>query len=276
MTKAQERARERRRYERRQLKEVERAKQKRQNRQRLAVGAAVVVVVAGFVALAVKLASSSDDGKSSQTVTAAESGGLLPGQKLLPGCATPPPLQATPKKFTAVPDKATAAGKIFEAQVTTNCGVITLQLDGKKAPQTVASFLALAKEGYWSPSPCHRLTTEGLFVLQCGDPTGTGSGGPGYGFGIENAPANGDYPPGTLAMARTEDPNSNGGQFFMVYKDTKLPTQTGGYSIFGKITGGMDLLNKIAAAGSMPTESGSTAPVAPISIVNIAVTEKKA
>ncbi len=275
MTKAQERARERRRYEKRQLIEAERAAQRRRNRQSLAVAGAAVVVVGGFVALAMKLGSSSDD-TPGQSVTAAANTGLLAGQQVLAGCSTPPPLQTTPKQFTAVPNKATAAGKTFEAKVTTNCGVITMQLDGTKAPQTVASFLALAKDGYWSPSPCHRLTTEGIFVLQCGDPTGTGSGGPGYTYGIENAPPSGDYPPGTLAMARTSDPNSNGGQFFVVYKDTKLPTEGGGYTIFGKVTSGLDLVNKIAAAGSLPTASGSTAPVAPISIVSIAVTEKKA
>ena len=98
-----------------------------------------------------------------------------------------------------------------------------MELDGTKAPQTVASFLGLARSGYWNDSPCHRLVTSGIFVLQCGDPTGTGSGGPGYGFGVENAPKDDQFPAGTLAMARTSDPNSNGGQFFIVYKQTELP-----------------------------------------------------
>jgi Cyclophilin type peptidyl-prolyl cis-trans isomerase/CLD len=91
------------------------------------------------------------------------------------GCAAPPQVP-TDKRTRTLPDKMTASGKMFIATVTTNCGVITMELDGVKAPQTVASFLSLAKSGYWADSPCHRLTTEGIFVLQCGDPTGTGSG----------------------------------------------------------------------------------------------------
>ena len=102
-----------------------------------------------------------------------------------------------------MPAKAAAAGKTFVATVKTTCGDLTFELDGAKAPQTVASFINLAKTGYWAPSPCHRVTTEGIYVLQCGDPTGTGQGGPGYTFGIENAPKDGKYPTGVLAMART-------------------------------------------------------------------------
>ena len=104
-----------------------------------------------------------------------------------------------------------------------------MELDGKAAPQTVASFIFLARDGYWNDGGCHRLTTEesGIFVLQCGDPTGTGSVVPPYGFGVENAPPDGDYPRRTVAMARGNDPNCNGGQFFFVYKDTQLPTDPG-------------------------------------------------
>ena len=174
-----------------------------------------------------------------------------------------------------MPDKATAAGKTFEAVITTNCGDITLELDGAKAPQTVASFLALAKADYWADSPCHRLTTLGIFVLQCGDPLGGAGPGPGYTFGIENAPKDGSYPKGTLAMARTQDPNSNSGQFFVVYKDSQLPTEGGGYSIFGTVTAGMDIVEKIAAAG-VSGGANDGAPATPISILKVAVTEKKA
>ena len=95
-----------------------------------------------------------------------------------------------------------------------------MELYGDKAPQTVSSFIFLSKDGFYDDTSCHRLTTSGIYVLQCGDPTGTGSGGPGYQYGIENAPKDGKYPAGTLAMARGEDPNTNGSQFFMVYKDT--------------------------------------------------------
>ena len=149
----------------------------------------------------------------------------------------------------------------------TTCGEITPELYGDKAPQTVASFLFLARDGYWDDSPCHRLVTSGIFVLQCGDPTGTGSGGPGYGYGVENAPKDYTYRRGTLAMARTTDPNSNGGQFFIVYEKTRLPDPNG-YSIFGRVTGGMDIVDRVAAAGNA---ADGVAPAQPISILDVKV-----
>ncbi|MEO5745476.1 MAG: peptidylprolyl isomerase, partial [Terracoccus sp.] len=144
-----------------------------------------------------------------------------------------------------------------------------------KAPQTVASFNNLAAEGYWAPSPCHRVTSEGIYVLQCGDPTGSGSGGPGYTFGIENAPKDGVYPAGSLAMARTQEPNSNGGQFFITYEQSKLPTDGGGYTIFGKVTKGLDIVKKIAANKATGANPADGPPVSPISILSVNVTEKK-
>ena len=198
-----------------------------------------------------------------------------PAKNIVAGCVAPPKVP-TDKRTGTLPDKATAAGKTFIATVTTNCGVITMELDGTKAPQTVASFLGLAKGGYWVDSPCHRLTTTGIFVLQCGDPTGTGSGNPGYGYGVENAPADFTFAPGTLAMARTSDPKTNGGQFFIVYQKTVLQDATG-YSIFGRITSGMDIVDKIAKAGATPASAGSnTAPLQPISITRGDIAEKQA
>lgn len=187
-------------------------------------------------------------------------------------CAQPPaPPSAvttyTPDDLPAPmgPDPAT-----LTATLETTCGDIELELFAADAPQTVASFAFLAEEGYWADSACHRLTTSGIYVLQCGDPTGTGSGNPGYGYGIENAPETGMYPPGTLAMARTQDPESNGGQFFIVYDDTQLPVEGGGYSIFGRVTAGLDIVEQVAAEG---TESGGGdgAPAQPISILAVTV-----
>jgi len=182
------------------------------------------------------------------------------------------------KPPTTQPDLAGAKGKTFIATITTNCGPVTVELDGDKAPAAVSSFILLAKQGYWAPSPCHRLTgdEQGLWVLQCGDPTGTGSGpGPGYHYGVENVPANDVYPAGSLAMARQSgDPNSNSDQFFFVYKDTTLPKSGdgNGYTIFGKVTAGMEIVNKIAAAGINPSDK--TSPLAPISILKVDVQPK--
>jgi peptidyl-prolyl cis-trans isomerase B (cyclophilin B) len=273
-----DRARDKRRYEKHQTKLDMRAAEARRNKQVLGVVLAMLLVIGGFVVVSLVLTK---DGK---TVAAGQPSAQPTGQSTsaattpavsVAGCVTPPKVP-TDKRTGTLPDKKTAAGKTFVATVTTNCGVITMELDGTKAPQTVASFLGLAKSGYWADSPCHRLTTSGIFVLQCGDPTGTGGGTPGYGFGVENAPADFTFAPGTLAMARTPDPNSNGGQFFIVYKKTELKDPAG-YSIFGKITSGMDIVDKIAAAGATkPDASGNTAPVQPISILKVDVTEKKA
>lgn len=131
----------------------------------------------------------------------------------------------------------------------TNCGDIVIAFNSK-APQTVTNISTLANAGYYSKSLCHRLTTEGLFVLQCGDPTATGSGSPtGWkGYANENLPKAGakNYPAGTVAMANS-GPGTNGSQFFLVYGDTQLGPD---YTIWGKVTKGLDLLKKIAEVGA--------------------------
>jgi peptidyl-prolyl cis-trans isomerase B (cyclophilin B) len=270
VTKEQERARARRRQEKLDARAAQRQRDAARNRQAVAVVAAVLVVVLAFVILATKLGRDTSPAASSST-TATPS--TTPSASVA-GC-TRAPERPTTIKTQGLPDKATAAGKTFTAVVTTNCGDITLQLDGAKAPQTVASFVALARSSYFNDAPCHRLTTQGIYVLQCGDPLGGTGTGPGYSYGIENAPKNGKYPAGSLAMARTSDPKSNADQFFIVYKDTDLSSVPEGYSIFGTVTGGMDIVEKIAAAG---VSGGATdgAPAAPISILTLAVTETKA
>jgi peptidyl-prolyl cis-trans isomerase B (cyclophilin B) len=285
VTKQQERARARRRYEEHQKTQKAPVGDATRDKQVFGVILAVLLVLAAVIVVPKLIGSSSSPTPaaaasstpaSSASAPTTNAAGLKEGQKLAAGCTTPPALQTTPKQFTKAPDKSTAAGKTFVATVRTTCGDIVFELDGTKAPQTVASFINLAKSGYWAPSPCHRVTTEGIFVLQCGDPTGTGSGGPGYTFGIENAPKDGKYPTGTLAMARTSDPNSNGGQFFITYKETQLPTDGGGYTIFGKVTQGLDIVNRIAANKALPPNPSDGTPVSPISIVSVSVTEKKA
>jgi peptidyl-prolyl cis-trans isomerase B (cyclophilin B) len=148
---------------------------------------------------------------------------------------------------------AAAAHETYTVTLATNRGNIVFTADGKAAPYTVYSFVYLAKKDYFNATKCHRLTTSGIFVLQCGDPTGTGAGGPGYAFQDENltafgAPANGyvTYPAGSVAMANA-GPDTNGSQFFLVYKASPLAPD---YTPFGTITQGLDILQKIAAAGS--------------------------
>jgi len=279
---SRDRARQKRRLEKRQAVLNQRAMESRRNKQVLGIVVVLVLIIGGFVGLTFALnggdkttASTAADAQASAAASAPASAPPTLA-KPVAGCVAPPAVP-TDKRVGTLPNKKTAAGKTFVATLITNCGVIKVELYGAKAPQTVASFLGLAKSGYWTNSPCHRLTTNApLFVLQCGDPTGTGSGSPGYGYGVENAPANFTYPAGTLAMARTQDPKSNGGQFFVVYKETTLNDPTG-YSIFGKITSGLDIVERVAAAGATPADANqNTAPLQPISILAVSVTEKKA
>jgi peptidyl-prolyl cis-trans isomerase B (cyclophilin B) len=141
----------------------------------------------------------------------------------------------------------------------TNCGTIRATLLTKRAPQTTTNISFLANSKYYNGTICHRLTTAGLFVLQCGDPTGRGGGSPGgwVGYKEENLPKAGanNYPAGTLAMANS-GPGTNGSQFFLVYADTQLGPN---YTIFGRITSGLDLLKKIADVGAYKVESDGQA-----------------
>lgn len=262
MTKQQERDRAKRR-----LAKQEKALAQRQSdrTRRLRIGAILgtVVVVLGILAVVgTRLSGDAADAP----------------KKTLAGCDAPPTSLGTGAELT-LPDAALAKGKTYIATLTTNCGDIVMTLDGAKAPQAVASFLQLAQKNYWVDAPCHRLTTSAsLKVLQCGDPTGTGTGTPGYGFGVENAPKDGVYPRGTLAMARTTDvKQGNGGQFFLVYGDSTLPDPNG-YTIFGTVSAGLDIVDKIAAVGVAPggTSPEDGIPAAPISILAVGVTEKKA
>jgi len=143
----------------------------------------------------------------------------------------------------------------------TNCGDITIDTSKQNAPLAKTSFIQLASHGYFDITLCHRLTTSGIFVLQCGDPTATGSGGPNWSFGDENLPPNkpNNYPAGTLAMANS-GPSTNGSQFFLVYSDTSLPPN---YTIWGQVTSGLDVIKYIAAQGVRSGGSdGSPIPVA--------------
>jgi peptidyl-prolyl cis-trans isomerase B (cyclophilin B) len=179
------------------------------------------------------------------------------------GC-TPPP-SATPEQqhYSSEP-KLAIQPTTYTASIVTNCGTITVALNGKAAPHTVNSFVFLAGKHYFDNTKCHRLTTSGIFVLQCGDPTGSGSGGPGYQFRDENL-SGATYPAGTVAMANA-GPGTNGSQFFFVYADTPLPPN---YTPFGNVTAGLDILKAIAAKGSTP--QGDGAPNQPVVITSFTV-----
>jgi peptidyl-prolyl cis-trans isomerase B (cyclophilin B) len=186
--------------------------------------------------------------------------------------ATPTP---TPSATAApVPSADLAEDRTWVGTLALNDTSLSIELDGAAAPQAVSSTISLAQSGFYDGLTCHRLTTEGIFVLQCGDPNGDGTGGPGYSYGpIENAPEDGVYPAGTLAMARQSgDAESQGSQFFIVYEDTTLPADAaGGYTVIGRVTEGLDALRADITDFGTADEAPDGAPVRPVSITSFDV-----
>jgi len=206
------------------------------------------LTAAGLIVGSLVLAGCSSSSSGNATVSENQPTSTPAGN----GCTTPPAVTSSPQnnKYSHEP-KLTIARTTYTATIVTNCGTITVAMDGKKAPHTVNSFNFLAGKGYFTDTPCHRLTTTGIYVLQCGDPTGTGTGSPGYSFTDENL-AGATYPKGTVAMANS-GPDTNGSQFFLVYADTQLDPA---YTPFGRVTSGLNVLLAIAHAGSNPPGDG--------------------
>ncbi|MDQ1685480.1 MAG: peptidyl-prolyl cis-trans isomerase [Frankiaceae bacterium] len=202
-------------------------------RSRIALAAAALGLLAAGCSGSSKPDSVNAGGTPSSSASSAPSGPCAPAT------AT-----AKPQTFGSEPPLTVKSGT-YVATITTNCGKIVANLDATKAPHTVNSFAFLAGKQYFDGSPCHRLTTSGIYVLQCGDPTGQGTGGPGYTIPDENL-AGAKYPAGTLAMANTGQPHTGGSQFFFCYADTPLPPQ---YTPFGTVTAGLDVLQAIAKNG---------------------------
>jgi peptidyl-prolyl cis-trans isomerase B (cyclophilin B) len=224
------------------------ARRRRQIQASVAAALAVIAVVVGIV-----WATGGFD--SSKKTAVAED------------CAwTPIPATGNIKDVGKPPTTGIAKTGTATMTLTTNQGVVEAQLDRAGAPCTVASLAYLAGKQFFNNTKCHRLTTEGIYVLQCGDPSGTGTGGPAYRFPNEKVPsapspapsasAASDtnlYPAGTLAMANNSAPGTNGSQFFMVYKDGSALKPD--YTVFGRITKGLDIVQKIAAGGVNPGNS---------------------
>lgn len=168
-----------------------------------------------------------------------------------------------PPSGTAVPATGTA-----DVTLTFASGPVLLTLDQAQAPCTTHSFESLAEQGFFTDTLCHRLVTEGIFVLQCGDPSGKGTGGPGYWFDDELAHTS-TYPAGTLAMANA-GPNTNGSQFFIVFEDSPLPPN---YTVFGKVdAAGLQVVRTIAQKGLTPVRSATDGtPLADVRITAVAV-----
>jgi peptidyl-prolyl cis-trans isomerase B (cyclophilin B) len=212
------------------------------------LAAVVIIAVAVGVFFLVKPSGGSAAASSSTSPPAASATASAPA-------AAPVAEPATHCTYTASPPAARNVGTppakpdstaTYQATIHTNRGAIVINLLNSKATCTVNSFVYLAAKNYFSNTDCHRLTTAGIFVLQCGDPTGTGTGGPGYTIPDENL-AGATYPAGTLAMANT-GANTNGSQFFLVYQNSlSLPAS---YTPFGTIVSGLNIIQNVAKAGS--------------------------
>ncbi|MBU6278367.1 MAG: peptidylprolyl isomerase [Actinomycetales bacterium] len=264
-------------YERQQARRS-RAAQRRRIQQRI-VAAAVVVVLLGagatWFVLGRSTATPADPAQAQAAASALASAiGASPAAPAAPtpsatastgalDCAPPMATRADNLNWPSAPPVDPAQPGAGTITLATNCGAIVIETLPELAPATVASEVFLTENGFYNATSCHRLTTEGIFVLQCGDPTGTGSGGPGYTVPDENLPAADgvNYPAGTVAMANA-GPNTSGSQFFIVYADTTLPP---GYSIWGRVISGLDVVSSVAGAGV--TGGGSDgAPAQPITI----------
>ncbi len=256
-TNEQRRAAAKRKLDRQLERRAERAK-----RQRLltiiASVTGVLVVVGAVVATVVITNKTSLDPGAPQPAADGKLPEFVAPAGLGSNCQYPPAGEASKKVNPPRTGQVPTDPPQVSVSVVTNQGNIGLQLDNAKAPCTTNSFASLAGQNYFNDTPCHRLTTsESLSVLQCGDPTGQGTGGPGYEFANEyptnqyqpDNPALQQpvlYPRGTLAMANA-GPGTNGSQFFLVYNDSQLPPN---YKAFGTIDEtGLATLDKIAGAG---------------------------
>jgi peptidyl-prolyl cis-trans isomerase B (cyclophilin B) len=256
-----------------------RARRQRQLQAGLAVG--LVVVVGVVVALfASGVFSGSKNNTTASTGTCIWNKANTTGNSNLKDVGQPP--------TTGEPRAGTET-----MTITTNLGVITASLDLAKAPCTAASFAYLGSKNFFNNSSCHRLLSSGDHVLQCGDPSGTGQGGPSYTFADEYLPSASPaaapsaspstgaspsasaassvvYPAGTLAMANS-GADTNGSQFFIVYKDSPFPPN---YTIFGTVTSGLSIVQQVGAAGddgAFASSAGGGHPKKPVTIQSLTV-----
>lgn len=278
-----DRRRARERYERQRQIQLER---RRKLRQRSLIGLAVVCVLGLVAGLTITFvggskptaapkpkASASASPSASATATAPTSAAAV--KEPATHCTYTTSGVAAAAKKVSVPSATPNYKAAYTAAINTSLGTIDINLLNSKATCTVNSFVHLASAGYFNATQCHRITTtSGLYVLQCGDPyakattklacsqaaNSPGTGGPGYEFTSENLPTGASsggtvtYKAGTVAMANSGGSDTNGSQFFLVYKDSTLGPD---YTPFGTITSGLDILQKVANAGTSCTYSGA-------------------
>jgi peptidyl-prolyl cis-trans isomerase B (cyclophilin B) len=268
-----ERRRARERYE--QQRSAHRERQ-RKNRKRAGIGLAVLCVLGLIAGVTTALVSGGGNAtaaskKPTTKVSATASPSASATSSASAAAVTEPATHCTYTSSSAgsvvkssLPPASPDYKAAYTASINTNLGPIKIDLANSKATCTVNSFAHLASEDFWNNTQCHRLSTSGgLYMLQCGDPTAKasqklsctsatiGTGGPGYEFASENL-TGATYPAGTIAMANTGSADTNGSQFFLVFKQTSLPAD---YTPFGTITSGLGILQNVAKAGTTCTYS---------------------
>jgi peptidyl-prolyl cis-trans isomerase B (cyclophilin B) len=279
-------------HQRRMERRADRVRRERQ--WAVSIVAAVIVLAVGFGAAAIAGVFSTP--KSSAAASAGATATASPSVTASPSASASPSATSamvggkciytaggTAARKVSLPPATPDAKATYKATITTNRGTIVIDLANSGAPCTVNSFVSLASQKYFNNTPCHRLTTapSGIYVLQCGDPTGKGTGGPGYAFYTENlaslkpATVSGTtealYPAGTVAMANSGTADSNGSQFFLVYKNTDLPAS---YTPFGTIASGLDVIQNVAKAGSTNSSAqGDGAPKEKVQIERVTITK---
>ncbi|MEU4779185.1 peptidylprolyl isomerase [Micromonospora sp. NPDC023633] len=245
-TRERQRAAARARLEKEMAERAARARKRRQTQAIVGAASVLVLVVAGTVWLVTALG---DDDKT-------DTAGPAAGNVQCAWTEVPTDQRTKQIKDVGLPAVQQANTGTQTMTIDTNLGPITATVDRAAVPCTAGSFTHLAEKNFFDNSKCHRLVTEGIKVLQCGDPSATGkgwretdgTGGPSYRLAEENLPTDKrpPYPEGVIAMANSGQPGSTGSQFFIVYGDSPLDPN---YTVLGTITGGMDLVKQVAAAG---------------------------
>jgi peptidyl-prolyl cis-trans isomerase B (cyclophilin B) len=272
--------------QRRLQRQLERRAQQARKRRRtllVLVAAAAVLVVVGAAALITSIAGGDDESADAAATSSAPSSSAPAGSAAAPttnadgtvSCNYVPDDSGNPNLTdvgTPPSPEATPAQGTTALLMTTGQGDLTLTLDRAAAPCAAASFTHLAQQGFFDGSPCHReVNQESFGVLQCGDPSGTGQGGPSYKYGQEVTAAT-TYPRGTIAMANTGAPDSTGSQFFLCFTDTMLDPD---YTAVGTVDeAGLAVLDQIAAAGNdgaFEPAPGGGAPNTPVTIESMTV-----
>jgi cyclophilin family peptidyl-prolyl cis-trans isomerase len=241
----------------------------KKRRQRIRNGIIVLVVAGAIVGIAFAVSSGNNKSASQTTTTVSAAHGSnaqLQSQAneaaVKAGCPASPKTRVNNQKYSAAPPMTIDTSKTYTATIQTTTGTFDVTLDAKTAPNTVNNFVFLAQKGYYHCVIFHRVIPN--FMDQTGDPTGTGSGGPGYTIPDENPPKAANpgqqYPVGSVAMANTGQPHSGGSQFFIVSgaEGASLPNT---YTLFGTVTSGMDVVQKINAQGN-PSQSANGVPPA--------------